>query len=153
MPLPSRDDARDIAALRAIVAKYDLRWDDAPAKRYPVGFDYVGAGWAPLVEQLVLKLIDLGWDRRVAQVKSKFGRLRFYIGSGTLPMFRAIEQAERRSLRMCERCGAPGRYDNAACAVRCAAHKGPEGQRTPIRLVATARGLALPARDRRGRRR
>lgn len=78
---------------------------------------WVRAGWIPILDRLAEDLIALGWDRVLAQVKEKFGGLRFYIGTGSTPLPAAIrERIERRiawamaeSLRTCEQCGAPGR--------------------------------------------
>jgi hypothetical protein len=106
MRMDEQTISRDRAALERIVNKYDLRWDHDPTRRYPVNLDFVGEGWAELVEKLVIKLIALGWDRRVAQVKEKFGMLRFYIGEGTAPMFEAVDVATTQSATTCERCGA-----------------------------------------------
>ena len=71
----------------------------------------VGPGWHPLIKQLVKDLIDLGWEGRIEQVKEKFGGLRCSIWHTTLAMEQLIENAECRSLRICEECGAKGRTD------------------------------------------
>jgi hypothetical protein len=45
---------------------------------------------------------------RAAQVKEKFGGLRFYMTSGTDEIFDLIEEAEALSCKTCEECGKPG---------------------------------------------
>jgi hypothetical protein len=69
----------------------------------------VGPGWGPLLDKLVDDLLALGWDGYVAQVKEKFGGLRFYIGCATDEVFSRIDQAEEESFRICEECGSPGK--------------------------------------------
>jgi hypothetical protein len=88
----------DVAALAALVARYNLRWTEDRDRPYPA--DEMGAcpsAWLPIVEALVEELIALGWNRHVAQVKEKLGGLRFYIGEGSEAMEAAIERA-------CARC-------------------------------------------------
>lgn len=68
----------------------------------------VGSGWSDIIDRLIDDLEKLGWNGRVAQVKEKFGELRFYIDEGTDSMFDRIEKATTESLRTCEDCGAPG---------------------------------------------
>lgn len=46
---------------------------------------------------------------RVAQVKEKFGTLRFYVDNGNKEIYTAISLAELLSGRTCESCGASGR--------------------------------------------
>ena len=69
----------------------------------------VGEGWVPLVDRLITKLIALGWDKDLHQVKEKFGGLRFYIGYAKQQIFDAIDEAEAESFRTCEWCGKPGK--------------------------------------------
>ena len=71
--------------------------------------DCVGPGWKDIITSLYEDLIKLGWDRKVYQVKEKFGGLRFYIGEGTTEIFDRIALAEEASLETCEECGKPGR--------------------------------------------
>lgn len=88
----------------AMYAKYDLT---NGALIHQIGD--VGGGWLPIVEDLIVKLIDKGWDRALMQVKEKFGSLRFYIGTGTPEIFDLIREAENKSAVTCEDCGKPGR--------------------------------------------
>jgi hypothetical protein len=73
----------------------------------------VGVGWHGIIDDLVKELEKLGWDGTVAQVKEKFGGLRFYIGGipkkTSKKIFRAIDEAERKSVLTCEYCGKPGK--------------------------------------------
>jgi hypothetical protein len=82
-------------------------YDDRPPITTP-GFLGVGVGWYPLIADLIKKLVALGWDKQVCQVKQKFGGLRFYINSGSEQIHELIDQAQRKSHTICEHCGQPG---------------------------------------------
>lgn len=69
----------------------------------------VGAGWHLLVVELIEDLFELKWDGKLHQIKEKFGGLRFYIDSGSDEIFDRIEEAEHKSFKTCEQCGAPGK--------------------------------------------
>lgn len=73
----------------------------------------VPEGWRELTSKLIDKLFTLGWNGRIAQVKEKFGGLRFYIGGGTTEIHDAIQLAENESYETCQQCSALGseRYD------------------------------------------
>lgn len=74
-------------------------------------------GWEPLIRRLSIRLEAAiaalpepeRADYRAAQVKEKFGTLRFYMTSETDEMSAWIEAAEAESARTCETCGAPGK--------------------------------------------
>ena len=68
----------------------------------------VGNGWLGLIKELIEKLIELGWDKRICQVKEKFGGLRFYINGGSDEIFNRISKAENHSYEICEICGEKG---------------------------------------------
>ena len=68
----------------------------------------VGPGWSGIIERLVPKLFELGWDGVVLQCKEKFGGMRFYTGQTTSEMEEFILDAENQSYKICELCGAPG---------------------------------------------
>jgi hypothetical protein len=68
----------------------------------------IGKGWYPLINELIEKLINVGWDGQVFQIKEKFGGLRFYIGEGNDAIFDLIHEAENKSYKICEECGQPG---------------------------------------------
>ena len=75
-----------------------------------------GDGWYPIIDRLsatitqhVDKLpIEKREDYIAAQVKEKFGGLRFYMERSTKEMEDAIDAAEEESFRTCEECGEPG---------------------------------------------
>lgn len=67
----------------------------------------IGPGWHALVQPL----IDLAHAEgaTIAQVKEKFGGLRFYVNRSTPALDEAIAKAEAQSYTICEECGAPGK--------------------------------------------
>lgn len=70
----------------------------------------VGEGWHSIIEDLVAKLLFLGWDGVFYQVKEKFGTLRFYCHTNgdalhSRLMEDAISAAEGHSAQYCEACG------------------------------------------------
>lgn len=77
------------------------------------GFDFrvvdaVGPGWIPILDRLISRLKELGWDGQLRQVKQKVGGLRFYIGVSTEEIRQAIDMAEGECERTCEHCGETG---------------------------------------------
>ncbi len=72
------------------------------------GFFAVGPGWYPLIRDLIVDLIELGWDKQTCQVKEKFGGLRFYINGGSDEIHKRISKAEGDSYEICESCGEKG---------------------------------------------
>jgi len=81
------------------------------ADRGPImdsNFFAVGEGWFPIIKDLIVDLIALGWDKQTCQVKEKFGGLRFYINAGSDEIFNRISEAEKQSYKTCEVCGEPG---------------------------------------------
>lgn len=80
-----------------LLEKYGIKYP-------PCGFD-VPSGWVKLVDRLIARLIVLGWDKDLQQVKEKFGGLRFYIGSASVKVHRRINVAENRSFKICIVCG------------------------------------------------
>lgn len=76
-----------------------------------VDSDYfaVREGWFQLIKDLIVDLIELGWNKEICQVKEKFGGLRFYINDGTDEVFDRIHKAERESYTICEVTGTPGK--------------------------------------------
>lgn len=75
-----------------------------------------GNGWHEIIRNLSAKLEALilllpeksRRDCAAAQVKEKFGGLRFYMDSATDEMYALIREAESESFKTCEECGAPG---------------------------------------------
>ena len=74
-----------------------------------------GPGWYPLIEELSIKLEELivklpeeeRTNYKAAQVKEKFGALRFYLAGGTKEMYDLVYKAEDDSAKVCETCGCP----------------------------------------------
>ncbi|WP_052742719.1 hypothetical protein [Mycobacterium nebraskense] len=73
------------------------------------------AGWYPIVANLDERLAAIDPDYVVHQVKEKFGALRYYCAPSDDPSaalqeaFREIiDEAQRMSAIICERCGEPG---------------------------------------------
>lgn len=89
-----------------LLAKYDISTPRCGA--------HCGDGWVPLIESLIIDLIALGWDKKLSQVKEKFGGLRFYIDESGLSratmevVTERIREAEDKSMTVCETCGEPG---------------------------------------------
>lgn len=84
-------------------------WEDRTnpfrSRIYSRYFCSIQDGWLPLVQELIEKLIKLGWDKHTTQIKEKFGGLRFYIGSGSPEIYKMIVWAENESYKICETCG------------------------------------------------
>jgi len=72
------------------------------------GFFECGNGWYPLIKDLIIDLIELGWDKQTCQVKEKFGGLRFYINGASEEIYKRIQTAEDLSYETCETCGEKG---------------------------------------------
>jgi hypothetical protein len=70
-----------------------------------------GDGWYDLIDKLSAKLEAYGFVE-AAQVKEKFGGLRFYVDGCDSDSFdeihKHIREAEELSYKTCERCGQPG---------------------------------------------
>lgn len=73
----------------------------------------VNIGWLPLVKTLIEELIEAGWNREVAQIKEKFGTLRFSIDDATDAQYEITRKYENISGDTCEVCGKPGVLRNA----------------------------------------
>lgn len=85
-------------------------------KEYPRSGFYLETGWEELVNNLCsileFHIKDLQEEVRAnvqcAQLKQKFGSLRFYMTQETPYISGAIAMAERISTMICEKCGAQG---------------------------------------------
>lgn len=81
-------------------------------KPYPLDWAIkaVGPGWTGLI--IALYSVCVQYDISIAQIKEKFGTLRFYIGGSPNAYPEAvrdiIDAGERKSYYICENCGAPG---------------------------------------------
>jgi hypothetical protein len=106
---------------------------DPPTAR---GWPSVSDGWRDLLERACVRIraavqADAG-TFHAAQIKEKFGTLRFY-WEGALSqeamalVEEAIDLAEARSACTCEICGEPGRLYGGWVTTRCEAHA--EGRR------------------------
>ena len=73
-----------------------------------IGFG-VGPGWSDIILDLHTKLIKENSEYYIAQVKEKFGTLRYYVGEMTNDGQIFIAQAENQSSVTCEECGRPGK--------------------------------------------
>lgn len=73
-----------------------------------------GSGWFNLLDELCAKITELAKDLpdksypRADQVKSKFATLRVYISGGNDAIYKAIDEAEKKSETICEICGKDG---------------------------------------------
>lgn len=85
-------------------------------------------GWFNLIYKLSQKLeeeiknIKKSSDNSfpiAVQVKEKFGSLRFYITSGTDKMYSYINEAERLSIKTCEKCGKPSKIRDDRWYIKC----------------------------------
>lgn len=76
----------------------------------------VGKGWHPLIAKLVREIREvdeeLGVKSRVAQIKEKFGGLRFYLEETHTAHYEMISRAENASYDTCEMCGREGKMYN-----------------------------------------
>jgi hypothetical protein len=96
----------------ALIARYDLRDGHAPAEPFVAAPNqsFLPPGWLPLAQQLIEDLLRLGWDRRVLQIKEKYGTLRFYVTQREDRLLERIEAAMELSASVCEECGADGTW-------------------------------------------
>lgn len=89
--------------------EFVAKWGKVPSE---LGYIYGGVapGWNLLIHELLSKLNELpDWDNKyIAQVKQKFGGLRFYVDFHSDEIDSLILKAEGRSFLTCETCGAVG---------------------------------------------
>lgn len=64
-----------------------------------------GEGWQGIISALDAQLSG---DCQVCQVKEKYGTLRVYVGEATEADLDYIDEAEYKSMIVCELCGKPG---------------------------------------------
>lgn len=89
-------------------------------KSYPASFD-CGIGWFPLIAQMNRKLKYIDSNYTVAQIKEKFGGLRYYYtpseeyinNISIVPsiMHDIVSIAENKSFNICEVCSKPGQIN------------------------------------------
>lgn len=87
------------------------RFSDRPIIKSPIFFS-VGEGWYSIIKELIEDLIELGWDKKIYQVKEKFGGLRFYITNSSDEINDRILKAELLSYKTCEVTGKRGELRN-----------------------------------------
>lgn len=71
-------------------------------------FFSVSEGWYDLIKCLIDELIALGWDKKILQVKEKFGGLRFYPETFPDGGHEVCQKYESLSFKTCEKCGNEG---------------------------------------------
>ena len=100
----------------------------------PYGGFCCGEGWWPILEALCGQIQHhLDWKNKqsevvaqvtVAQIKEKFGGLRFYYSGGDDAIDGMVRMAESWAARSCEECGAPGKSrDGGWIKTRCDHHE------------------------------
>ena len=74
-------------------------------------------GWYDLLDKLctkIEKVLDIDpqakKDFMIAQIKEKFGGLRFYVHGASEKIHKHIDWAEKESFKICEGCGKPGKH-------------------------------------------
>ena len=99
-----------------------------------------GEGWWPILEKLCSNIQShLDWKNKqsevvpqvtVAQIKEKFGGLRFYYDGGDEHINGMVRMAEAWADASCEECGAPGkRRDGGWIKTLCDHHEAERQQR------------------------
>jgi hypothetical protein len=115
-----------------------------------------GPGWYALVAGLARTLerqisrLPTRSQREIyaAQVKEKFGHLRFYMSSSTETMDAAISRARERSLHICEDCGRAGKLRKRKwLATLCDAHARRRGTPEMREFDARQKAFAKAARE------
>ena len=104
-----------------ILRKYWFFHPEKPLTQSLMAFGLeVGDGWLDLIDELCYKLRHLietkypdyitdEFPFEVVQVKEKFGGLRFYTNYTNDKIEKLITKYERKSFRICERCGKKGK--------------------------------------------
>ena len=106
----------------------------------PYGGFCCGEGWWPILEKLCSNIQShLDWKNKtaevvpqvtVAQIKEKFGGLRFYYDGGDDHINGMVRMAEAWAEASCEECGSPGkRRDGGWIKTLCDIHEAERQQR------------------------
>ena len=106
----------------------------------PYGGFACGEGWWPILEALCGQIQHhIDWKNKqgnvvhqvtVAQIKEKFGGLRFYYSGGDDAIDGMVRMAESWAARSCEECGAPGKSrDGGWIKTLCDHHEAERQQR------------------------
>ncbi len=121
---------------RLLCARYPLIFAerDLSPRETCMCWGFPGDGWFRLLDTLCSTL-KAGTERRgepqivAAQVKEKFGTLRFYPRSATPAQYQVIAAAERMSASVCEVCGETGRLNtDGYYRTRCVRHRSGESR-------------------------
>lgn len=100
-----------------LLAKYEIDLD----RRYG---NNIPRGWIPMLEQIFVKLIEAGWDRKVLQIKEKFGGLRFYFNQNVDGLEEIVTKYDN-SEKICYFCGEPStKVIDGWISYRCDEHSG-----------------------------
>lgn len=98
----------------------ESEWEPENGPILTADFFSLSEGWYGLIKDLIDELITVGWNKKVTQVKEKFGGLRFYIPSGHVVDDKWVEikvpeaynaiisKYEKLSYSVCEKCGKNG---------------------------------------------
>lgn len=107
---------RSPRTLEEVIDKYNIKTSEA-ASDCPTG-------WINLVDECFGRLCNLGWDRKLFQVKEKFGALRIYLDGDDFDqvMQDIIHRYEDSSKQKCGVCGAYAKKDGINVA-RCDQHR------------------------------
>lgn len=99
-------DAASQAATAALVTQLRIRTTDPTAGVYSSA--EAGAcplGWVTIFERTLRRLIGLGWNRELVQVRQKGCELRIELREDSVPMRTIVERAEMKSRKRCAVCG------------------------------------------------
>jgi len=72
------------------------------------GYFGVKEGWYGIIKDLISELIENGWDRRIVQVKEKFGVLSFYTEKLPESSYDILSKYIIKSSHTCDICGKEG---------------------------------------------
>lgn len=100
----------------------------------------VGDGWYKIIADGASKLEPLFVEQikkdpegfsfgyyRTSQLKEKFGTMRWYLSGGTDKMYDICDSVERKSAKICEQCGKPGKLRGGGWVyTSCLEHSKPE---------------------------
>lgn len=94
--------------------KYTIIKPDPTLQNNLMAFGFMcQEGWYPLIEETLDQIQDIvdrdGLDVQITEVKEKYGGLRIYVDGYTDEIGKIIEDAERKSVEICELCGKDGK--------------------------------------------
>lgn len=100
------EDTASQAATSALVAQLGIQPAGGTAGVYsPAEAGGCPLGWLPIFERTLRRLVRLGWNRELVQVRQKGGELRVVVHDAPTPMRTVIERAKVRSRKRCAVCG------------------------------------------------